>query len=122
MTISRKSSPPLPNMCFNIGAWTPPLLQVDHYKYLGVWLSHDLSWAKQMCRNACKQVGILYRQFYGHSSPDCLRQLTCEIETRIAAPVWGPHQQTSIHKLEKVQKFALKVYTKLWTRDYTIHY
>ncbi len=74
-----------------------------------------------MCRNACKQVGILYRQFYGHSSPDCLRQLYISLvrsKLEYAAPVWDPHQQTSIHKLEKVQKFALRVCTKLWTRDY----
>ncbi len=89
-----------------------------------MWLSHDLSWAKQidaMCRNACKQIGILYRQFYGHSSPDCLRQLyisLVRLKLEYAAPVWDPHPQTSIHKLEKVQKFALEVCTKLWTRDY----
>ena len=58
--------------------WTSPILKVDHYKYLGVWISHDLSWSKRiegMCRNSCKQVGIIYRQFYGHSSLECLRQL-----------------------------------------------
>ena len=35
-----------------------------------------------------------------------------------AAPVWDPHQKTNSHKIEKVQKFALKICTKLWNRDY----
>ena len=122
MTISRKFSPPLPNMCLNISG--RPLLKVDHYKYLGVWISHDLSWSKhieEMCRNACKQVGIIYRQFYGHSSLECLRQLYISLvrsKLEYAAPVWDPHQKINSHKIEKVQKFALKMCTKLWNRNY----
>ena len=74
-----------------------------------------------MCRNACKQVGIIYRQFYGHSSLECLRQLYISLvrsKLEYAAPVWDPHQKTNSHKIEKVQKFALKICTKLWNMDY----
>ena len=35
-----------------------------------------------------------------------------------AAPVWDPHQKINSHKIEKVQKFALKMCTKLWNRNY----
>ncbi len=102
----------------------PYILKVDHYKYLAVWISPDLSWSKHiegMCRNACKQVGIIYRQFYGHSSLECLRQLYISLvrsKLEYAAPVGDPHQKTNSHKIEKVQKFALKMCTKLWNRDY----
>ena len=106
MTISRKFSPPLPNMCLNISG--RPLLKVDHYKYLGVWISHDLSWSKhieEMCRNACKQVGIIYRQFYGHSSLECLRQLYISLvrsKNWNMLPLFGIHTKKQILKIAKV--------------------
>ena len=35
-----------------------------------------------------------------------------------AAPVWDPHLQKDIDKLEKVQKFALRMCTKNWMASY----
>ena len=37
---------------------------VDAYKYLGVWITSDLSWAKQIeenCKKANQKMGMLYR-------------------------------------------------------------
>ena len=132
MTISRKFNPPLPNMCLNISG--RPLLKVDHYKYLGVWISHDLLACGSLMtshgqntyrRNVqkCLQVGwynlptvlwpLVTRMF------KTTLHLTCEIKKlEYAAPVWDPHQKTNSHKIEEVQKFALKMCTKLWNRDY----
>ena len=95
----------------------PPLTSIQVPWHVD--LSHDLSWSKTHRRNVqkCLQAGCLWplvtRMFKTTLHP------TCEIKTGIyAAPVWDPHQKTNSHKIEKVQKFALKICTKLWNRDY----
>ena len=35
-----------------------------------------------------------------------------------AAPVWDPHHSTLIDKIEKVQRFALRMASKQWNSDY----
>ena len=42
----------------------------------------------------------------------------CDRISNIAAPVWDPHLQKDIDKLEKVQKFALRMCTKNWMAGY----
>jgi len=47
-----------------------PLDQVKIFKYLGVLLSHDLSWSdhvQSVCSKARKIFGLLYRQFYNNT-------------------------------------------------------
>ena len=103
-------------------------MQTSNSIYRSTCVLIHISWSKhieEMCRNACKQVGIIYRQFYGHSSLECLRQLYISLvrsKLEYAAPVWDPHQKTNSHKIEKVQKFALKICTKLWNMDDSLLY
>ena len=76
MVISRKRQPPTP---------TDPLLvnhsqleKVTTLKYIGVWISSDLSWSthvSKVCKNTRRLIGLLYRCFYCYSSPDTLKQL-----------------------------------------------
>ena len=76
IVVSRKRSRLLPVSGLNISGTT--LIKVDHYKYLGVWLSHNLSWSKhieEMCKSASKQIDSIYRIFYLHSSQATLRSL-----------------------------------------------
>ena len=46
IVISRKRNPLLPVRGLNING--NALIKVYHYKYLGVWLSHNLSWSKHI--------------------------------------------------------------------------
>jgi len=59
-----------------------PLECVQSYKYLGVIITSNLSWSKQIqsiCNKSRKLVGLLYRQFYLNADSDTLRQfyLSC---------------------------------------------
>ena len=53
--------------------------------------------------------------------PEALNQLYVSFmrpHLEYAAPVWDPHLQKDIGKLEKVQKFALRMCTKNWMAGY----
>ena len=125
IVISRKRNPllPVPGLYINGTA----LIKVDHYKYLGVWISHNLTWSKHIeetCKGASKQIGLIYRIFYLHSSQATLRSLYVSLvrsKLEYAAPVWDPQQSTLCHTFEKTKKFALKVCTKNWSSDYANH-
>ena len=54
------------------------LEKVSDFKYLGVWLSDNLTWTKhveQITKRATKQAGLISRRFYAHSSSESLKQL-----------------------------------------------
>ena len=54
------------------------LEQVEMFKYLGVLLSHDLSWGEHVqsiCSKARKILGLLYRRFYNNAPGSALLQL-----------------------------------------------
>ena len=116
IVVSRKRNPllPVPGVYINGTA----LIKVDHYKYLEVWLSHNLSWSKlieETCKGASKQIGLIYRIFYLCSSQATLRSLYVSLvcsKLEYATPVWDPQQSTLCHALEKTQIFALKVVLK----------
>ena len=74
-----------------------------------------------VCQRVRRQIGIIYRKFYGHSNRSTLLQLYLAYvrpHLEYAVPVWDPHQQGHTNSLEKVQKFALKVCTGKWNMDY----
>ena len=118
--VSRKRNPLLPVSGLNINGTA--LNKEDRYQYLRVWLSHNLymSWSKhieEMCKSASKQIGLIYRIFYLHSSQTTLRSLIVRSKLEYAARVWDPQQTTLCHTLEKTKKNALKVCTKNWSSD-----
>ena len=76
MKITRKKqSIPLPPLLL----CNQPLQCVDTYKYLGLFISHDLSWSEHIhtiCSKAKKLLGLLYR-FYQHADSDALLHGKC---------------------------------------------
>lgn len=97
------------------------LEEVPSFKYLGVWITKDLSWSKhisEICIKAKRVIGLIYRQYYQHSNYETLKQLyisSVRPHLEYAAVVWDPHLQKDINSLEKVQTFALRMCTKNWS-------
>ena len=103
-----------------------PMLRVSTYKYLGVIISDDLSWAlhiEEITSKARKLVGMLYRNFYRWSRSDALFKLYLSLirpHLEFAVQVWNPYLIKDIQKLEfqTVQKFALRMCLKRWSSSY----
>ena len=94
------------------------LEQVQLFKYLGVVISNSsrLSWSDHVLHVAAKarkSIGVIYHNFYRHSSPATLLQLYKSIvlpQLTYCSSVWAPSSSSgSMCKLESVQHFALKV-------------
>ena len=119
LLISRKRQPLVPPVPLNINDLV--IEKVDHFKYLGVWLSHNLTWNKhieEICKNASKQIFMI---FYQNSSKEALLQLYVSLirpRLEYAAPVWDSSHQTLIQAVEKVQKFTMKMCLKNWSGTY----
>ncbi len=66
-------------------------------------------------------MGMIYRRFFTVCSSNCLLQLYISYVRPLleyAAPVWDPHYAVQKEKLEKVQRFALKMSSKRWSERY----
>ena len=114
ITRLRKNSIPLPPITLH----GQLLDKVSHYKYLGITISSDLSWNSHIdgiSSKARRIVGLIYRQFSIHSSPQTLLQLYVSLvrpHLEYTSQIWNPHLIKHIDQLEQIQKFALKV---CWT-------
>ena len=74
-----------------------PLDQVEMFQYLGVLLSHDLTWGEHVqstCKKARKILGLLYRRFYNNAPGNSLLQLYLSLvrpHLDYASAVWSPY-------------------------------
>ena len=122
MIISRKKTSIQPVFPLHLNG--NPLESVTSFKYLGVYISSDLSWSehvKQVCVKAKRVTGLLYRNFYHHVPGPRLLQLYKSLvrpHLEYAAVIWSPHQQSDKLLLERVQKFALRMVTRDWHLSY----
>ena len=122
MTISRRKAPSVPQTPLLLGGCS--LEQVDIFKYLGVLLSHDLSWGghvQSICSKARKILGLLYRRFYNNAPGDSLLQLYLSLvrpHLDYASAIWSPHLMKDKDALENVQKLACRMATTIWDSSY----
>jgi len=103
------------------------LEKVDCFKYLGLMLSYDLSWSKNIasiCSKAKGLLGLLYRCFYHHASPQALLQMNLTLvrpHIEYASSVWDTHLQKDKTSLQhpKTQSPSY-LYATLCTYKYTL--
>ena len=102
-----------------------PLQYVQHYKYLGVTVSHNLSWTQhihEICKKARRVLGMIYNKISKNTSDPLitLKLYTALVRPHLeyAAQVWNPYLQKDIQCLERVQQFALRICAKSYTATY----
>ena len=93
---------------------------VDHAKYIGLEISHDLKWihhVQNVTTKANRTLGYIRRNI--RTKHKGIRQTACQTLVRpqleYASPVWSPHTDTNVSKIETVQRRAAR-----WvTNDYS---
>ena len=87
-------------------------------------VDQPLTWSEHIsgiCNKAKQILGLIYRQFYNHSSPSTVKQLYLSLvrpHLEYACQLWDPYTQNDVNKLESVQKFALKLVSHRWDAGY----
>ena len=95
MIVSRKTNLSTPSSPLLLEGY--PLDQVEMFQYLGVLLSHDLTWGEHVqstCKKARKILGLLYRRFYNNAPGNSLLQLYLSLvrpHLDYASAVWSPY-------------------------------
>ena len=118
MLISRRRSQAhhLPPLYLNGSVIQP----VEHYKYLGVWISSDLTWSKHVESISCKArrlLGFMFRTFSPFCKPEAIITLYKSQVLPVvdyACVVWDPHLKRDQYLLESVQTFALRMASRSW--------
>ena len=108
LLLSRKRSLSIPLPSLTLGA--APLAQVSSYKYLGVLITSSLMWSSHItnirfCNKTRRLVGIFYRRFYKHSSPDMmLRMYSSFIRSNLecAMAAWDSFLETLFELIENI--------------------
>ena len=83
--------------------------RVSHFKYLGVWISYDLSRSKHIesiCSKSCRSLGYNIRTFLPHCDPAAVLSSQVLPVLEYACVVWDPHLKKDQLLLESVQLFA----------------
>ena len=87
--------------------------RVTSHDYLGVTISHDLSWNKQCDKvhsKASRTLGLIRRTL--HAAPPPVKKRAYEAMVRptleYASAAWSPHTQAKIKKIEQVQRSAAR--------------
>ena len=109
LTISKRKSP----LSYFYTLCNHTLDNIDHAKYLGVTISHDLSWSphvQSVYNKANSTLGFLRRTL--RRCPSSLKETSYISLVRsvmeYACPIWDPHLIKDSHMLESVQRRAAR--------------
>ena len=93
---------------------------VEHCKYLGFWISSNLTWIKNVESVSCKAQRLLSFMFT-RFSPLCKPETSIILSKSQVLPivdyacvVWDPHLKKDHHLLESVQTFTLRMASRTW--------
>ena len=115
LLVSRQKLPPTLSLFVN----QEQIQQVDSVVYLGVTLTHNLSFYTHInntCKQAKSQLGLLYRIF-GQASTSALNHLYKALvlpTLDFCSAIWDPYFKCQSDLLEHVQKLASKIVSKRW--------
>lgn len=102
------------------------LAEVTEYKYLGLWVTNNLSWNKHIDFITCNAFRKLFflRRALRLSTPSVrLLAYKCIVLPTLdyAAVIWDPFTKTNINKVEKVQKRAARYIYNNYRRTSVTH-
>ena len=95
-----------------------PIERVATFRYLGVLLSSNLSWAPHISSICCKSrriLGLIFRHFHPHSSPSTIIKLYVSLvrpHLEYCSAIWAPSSPSLCHRIDSVQLFAIKLASK----------
>lgn len=109
MKISRKRS----NLHFQYSARNILLAEVEHIKYLGIWISNDLRWTKHIntvCNSANQKLFFLRRALRLTTPEVRLLAFNAIVQPVLdyASVIWYPFTKKDIDKIEGIQKRAVR--------------
>ena len=104
---------------YNMGG--TPLQITPDITYLRVILNNKLQWDTQVnkaCAKSMRLLGFLRRNMYNCPAAIKERAYTTLVRPLVeySSPVWSPHTQRDIKKVEKIQRVAARFVTRCPTR------
>ena len=88
-------------------------------KYLGIIITDDLDWGQHInnvTSKATRTLGFLHRNLTlaPKETKVAAYQALVRPQLEYVAPVWNPHHQTEIDRIEKVQRTAARLACRRW--------
>ena len=95
------------------------LENVPSAKYLGITITNYLDWGQHInnvTNKATRTLGVLRRNsiLARKETKVAAYQALVRPQSEYAAPIWNPHHQTEIDRIEKVQRAAARWACRRW--------